>query len=111
MLLSTSTYFVFLVGIFVLYWSVSRVRALALALILFANYFFYARWDLRYLAIIPLASSIDYFIGLGLQATPNRVLRRLLVTASILLTIGLIAFARNWKLAPECSSQPSPMIG
>ena len=99
MLLSTSTYFVFLVGIFVLYWSVSRVRALALALILFANYFFYARWDLRYLAIIPLASSIDYFIGLGLQATPNRVLRRLLVSASIALNIGLIAFARNWKLS------------
>jgi len=99
LLLSTSTYFVFLVGIFVLYWSVSRVRALALALILFANYFFYARWDLRYLAIIPLASSIDYFIGLGLQATPNRVLRRLLVSASIALNIGLIAFARNWRLS------------
>jgi len=99
LLLSTSTYFVFLVGIFVLYWSVSRVRALALALILFANYFFYARWDLRYLAIIPLASSIDYFIGLGLQATPNRVLRRLLVSASIALNIGLIAFARDWKLS------------
>ena len=99
MLLSTSTYFVFLVGIFFLYWSVSRVRALALSLLLFANYFFYARWDLRYLAIIPLASTCDYFIGLGLQATPNRVLRRLLVTASIALNIGLIALARNWKLS------------
>ena len=99
MLLSTSTYFVFLVGVFFLYWSVSRVRALALSLLLFANYFFYARWDLRYLAIIPLASTCDYFIGLGLQATPNRVLRRLLITASILLNIGLIALARDWKLS------------
>jgi D-alanyl-lipoteichoic acid acyltransferase DltB (MBOAT superfamily) len=99
LLLSTSTYFVFLVGIFFLYWSVSRVRALALSVLLFANYFFYARWDLRYLAIIPIASTCDYFIGLGLQATPNRVLRRLLVTASIALNIGLIAFARNWKLS------------
>jgi alginate O-acetyltransferase complex protein AlgI len=99
LLLSTSTYFVFLVGIFCLYWCVSRIRALALGLILFANYFFYARWDLRYLAIIPLASTIDYVIGLGLQATPNRVLRRLLVTVSIVLNIGLIALARNWKLS------------
>jgi alginate O-acetyltransferase complex protein AlgI len=99
LLLSTSTYFVFLVGIFCLYWCVSRIRALALGLILFANYFFYARWDLRYLAIIPLASTIDYVIGLGLQATPNRLLRRLLVTASIVLNIGLIALARNWKLS------------
>ncbi|HYV61705.1 MAG TPA: MBOAT family O-acyltransferase [Bryobacteraceae bacterium] len=99
MLLSTSTYFVFLVGIFFLYWSVSRVRALALSVLLFANYFFYARWDLRYLAIIPLASTCDFLIGLGLQATPNRVLRRLLVTASVALNIGLIAFARDWKLS------------
>jgi D-alanyl-lipoteichoic acid acyltransferase DltB (MBOAT superfamily) len=99
LLLSTSTYFVFLVGIFFLYWSVSRVRALALSVLLFANYFFYARWNLWYLAIIPLASTCDYFIGLGLQATPNRVLRRILVTLSIALNIGLIAFARNWKLS------------
>ena len=102
MLLSTSTYFIFLVGVFFLYWSVSRVRALGcswVGVLLFANYFFYARWDLWYLAIIPLASTCDYFIGLGLAATPNRVLRRLLVTASIALNIGLIAFARNWKLS------------
>ena len=99
MLLSTSTYFIFLVGVFLLYWPLSRVRATALAALLFANYFFYARWDLRYLAIIPLASSCDYFIGLGLAATPNRVLRRLLVGASIVLNIGLIALARNWKLS------------
>jgi D-alanyl-lipoteichoic acid acyltransferase DltB (MBOAT superfamily) len=99
LLLSTSTYFVFLVGIFFLYWSVSRVRALALSVLLFANYFFYARWNLWYLAIIPLASTCDYFIGLGLQATPNRALRRILVTLSIALNIGLIAFARNWKLS------------
>jgi len=99
LLLSTSTYFIFLVGIFFLYWSVSRVRALALSVLLFANYFFYARWNLWYLAIIPLASTCDYFIGLGLEATPNRLLRRLLVTASIALNIGLIVFARNWKLS------------
>lgn len=99
MLLSTSTYFVFLIGVFFLYWSVSRVRALALGLLLFANYFFYARWDLRYLALIPLASTCDYCIGRGLQATPNRALRRLLVTASIVLNLGLIALARDWKLS------------
>jgi len=79
LLLSSSTYFIFLVGIFFLYWSASRVRALALGLILFANYFFYARWDYHYLALIPVASSIDYFIGLGLQSVQMQALRRLLL--------------------------------
>jgi len=100
LLLSSSTYFIFLVGIFFLYWSASRVRALALGLILFANYFFYARWDYHYLALIPVASSIDYFIGLGLQSVQMQALRRLLVTLSIAMNVGLMVFARRggWML-------------
>ena len=60
LLLSSSTYFIFLVAIFLLYWPLSRVRMLALGLILFANYFFYAQWGLSYLALIPAVSSCDY---------------------------------------------------
>ena len=55
MLLSTPAYFTFLIAIFFAYWLVSRSRLAALAVIVFANYFFYARWDLIYLALIPAA--------------------------------------------------------
>ncbi len=98
--LSSSTYFIFLVGIFFLYWSLSRVRALALGLILFANYFFYARWDYHYLALIPAASTVDYLIGLGLQSVQKQAVRRLLVTLSIATNVSLMAFARRgpWVL-------------
>jgi D-alanyl-lipoteichoic acid acyltransferase DltB (MBOAT superfamily) len=92
LLLSSSTYFVFLVGIFFLYWPLSRVRALALGLILFANYFFYARWDLTLLALIPAISTVDYCIGLGLQKSKSRSVRRLLVTGSIVMNLGVLAF-------------------
>ena len=65
MLLSSSTYFVFLTALFFLYWPLARVRALSLAVILFANYFFYAKWDIFYLALIPVASTCDFLIALG----------------------------------------------
>ena len=97
MLLSSSTYFIFLVAIFLLYWPLARVRALALGVVLLANYFFYAKWDLYYLALIPLVSSCDFVIGLGLQASKRRGIRRLLVTASIAMNIGLLA---GFKYAP-----------
>jgi alginate O-acetyltransferase complex protein AlgI len=104
MLLSSSTYFIFLVAVFALYWPVSRVRTLTLAVVLFANYLFYAKWDLLYLALIPAVSSCDYFFGLGLQYSQNRVLRRMLVSASILMNVGLLAtikyvpfFLQNWS--------------
>lgn len=112
MLLSSSTYFVFLVAVFFLYWPLARWRASALALILFANYFFFARWDLVYLILIPAASIIDFTIGLGLQAVSNKLLRRLLVTLSIAMNLGLLAFFKympflfeNWSV---WSGKPAP---
>ena len=92
MLPYSSTYFLFLGAIFFLYWPVARFRAVALAVILFANYFFYARWSLTLLALIPAASSIDYLLGLGLQYSQNSVVRRMLVTVSLAMNLGILAF-------------------
>lgn len=91
MVLASSIYFVFLAGVFLLYWPLSRWRAASVALLLFANLFFYARWDLHYLALIPPAALLDYLIGRGLGAWQSPPLRRLLVTASIALNLGLLA--------------------
>ncbi len=96
MLLTSSAYFIFLAGLFLLYWPVARWRTLCLALILFANYFFYAKWDLFYLALIPAASLIDFLIGLGLERWKSRWLLGL----SLLMNVGLLAV---FKYLPEAS--------
>lgn len=79
-----------MVAVFFLYWPLARWRAASLALILFANYFFYARWDLRYLVLIPAASTVDFFIGLALQKSDRPWLRKLLVTLSVVMNLGLL---------------------
>ena len=91
MLLYSSAYFVFLIAIFLLYWPVARHRTLALAVILFANYFFYAKWGLFYLFLIPAASSCDFLIALALERSERGWLRRLLVGASLALNLGILA--------------------
>ena len=90
MLLSSPTYFAFLAGVFFAFWLVRRHRLGALAVILFANYFFYARWDLIYLALIPVASACDFFIGQALGRMQHPLARRGLITLSIVLNVGLI---------------------
>ena len=90
MVLSSSAYFIFLVGIFFLYWPFARVRALSLSVILFANYFFYAKWDVFYLFLIPAASTVDYFVGRALGHFQNRATRRSLVTLSVLMNLGIL---------------------
>jgi alginate O-acetyltransferase complex protein AlgI len=100
MLLSTPSYFTFLIAVFFAYWLVSRYRFAGLAVIVFANYFFYARWDLLYLAIIPAASTYDFLIGHALATTERPFLRRMLVTCSIVLNIGLIASVKYMPVLP-----------
>ena len=90
MLLFSSTYFVFLIAVFFLYWPVARFRAAGLAVLLFANYFFYAKWDLFYLVLIPMASTIDYLVGLGLERSKNTRNRKALLAVSVALNIGIL---------------------
>ena len=91
MLLFSPIYFVFLIAIFFLYWPLARFRALPLAVLLFANYFFYLKFDLFYLALIPAASTIDFLLALGMQKVKRQGWRRLLVSLSILLNVGILA--------------------
>ncbi|MBI4889548.1 MAG: MBOAT family protein [Acidobacteria bacterium] len=91
MLLSSSLYFVFLTAVFLLYWPVQRWRTAGLSVLLFANLFFYAKWDLFYLALIPSAALIDYSIGLGLGRFTNPHTRRTLVTSSVLMNLAILA--------------------
>ena len=103
MLLSSSTFFIFLAAVFFLYWPVARLRALSLAVILFANYFFYAKWDLFYVILIPAASTADFLFALGMARLSNQAVRRVLVGASVAMNLGILAsfkympfFLENW---------------
>jgi alginate O-acetyltransferase complex protein AlgI len=100
MLLTTAAYFIFLGAVFFAYWFAARYRLGALGVVLFANYFFYARWDLIYLAIIPAASTCDFLIGNALHRASDARVRRALVTLSIVLNVGLIASVKYVPLLP-----------
>jgi alginate O-acetyltransferase complex protein AlgI len=104
LLLSSSTYFIFLAAIFFLYWPLSRLRSISLGVLLFANYFFYAKWDMVYLGLIPAASTCDYFLALGLEYSKNAVVRRILVGASLLMNLGMLAF---FKYVPFLTGKPA----
>lgn len=56
----------------------------------FANYFFYAKWDIFYLALIPIASSIDFTIGLALGKLKLPGGWKALVTLSVLVNLGIL---------------------
>ncbi|MDX1951434.1 MAG: MBOAT family protein, partial [Verrucomicrobiota bacterium] len=57
-------YAAFLIAVVIAYWGLSQRGRIYL--LLFASYYFYAWWDLRYCALLLTSTAIDYLCGLGL---------------------------------------------
>jgi D-alanyl-lipoteichoic acid acyltransferase DltB (MBOAT superfamily) len=100
MVLTSAAYFTFLAAVFFAYWLAARYRLGALAVVLFANYYFYARWDLIYLAIIPAASTCDFLLARAMHRSTHQGTRRLFLTLSILLNVGLMASVKYVSVLP-----------
>ena len=94
-------YFVFLCVVFLLYWTCSASRLLRLTVILGANFLFCAHYGLFYIVLIPACALVDYLVGIGLTASRVRIVRRLLVTVSIVMNLALLVGSRHmgWFLA------------
>ncbi|HEX4274302.1 MAG TPA: MBOAT family O-acyltransferase [Bryobacteraceae bacterium] len=69
-----------------------------LLLVCAANLFFYAKWGLIYLILIPCAATSDFFIGRAIAGTQKRIARRLLLACSLAINIGLIISGRSGGL-------------
>jgi D-alanyl-lipoteichoic acid acyltransferase DltB (MBOAT superfamily) len=90
----SGVYWAFVTGVFFLYWACAGSRRLRLAVVLLANYIFCARFGLFYALLVPACSSLDYLTGLGLMASRNGAVRRLLVGFSVCLNLSLLAGSR-----------------
>lgn len=91
-------YYAFIAVVFFIYWASSGSRLLRLAVILFANYLFCARYGLFYVLLLPACSTIDFLVGLGLMRFERAGVRRLLVSVSVALNLGLLVGSRQMGL-------------
>ena len=93
---------IFLPIVFCLYWFVvGKNLKIQNALLLLSSYFFYGWWDWRFLSLIAFSSLVDYFVGIGLGRTNNRVKRKLLLLTSIFVNIGFLAFFKYFNFFAE----------
>lgn len=98
MLPTTPEYYCFVVLVFLAFWMLRRFRLATMALVCLANLFFVAKSGLIYLLLIPSAATSDFFIGRALAATTRKPLRRLLISLSLAINLGLILSGRTGPL-------------
>ncbi len=95
----SGAYFLFVAAVFFLYWANARSPLWRLSVILLADYFFCSRFGLFYVVLLPVCSSLDFLVGLGLNKSNSKPARRALVTASIILNLSLLAASRHMGTA------------
>ena len=92
MLFNSFTFAIFLCVVFAAFWSIpQRLRRTRNMLLLVASYVFYGWWDWRFLALIFVSSLVDFFVGLRLAQTERQAGRRLLLSLSLAVNLGMLA--------------------
>ncbi|PNX45552.1 MAG: membrane-bound O-acyltransferase family protein [Thermoplasmata archaeon M8B2D] len=98
MLFNSIDFAIFLPLVFIIYWFVvNKDLALQNLMILIASYVFYGWWDWRFLSLIFISSITDYSIGLGLNKSKSINKRKLLLSISLTINLGLLGFFKYFN--------------
>jgi alginate O-acetyltransferase complex protein AlgI len=89
-LFNTLAYAWFFGIVFVLAWLLAGRVRLRLWFLLLASYFFYARWDPRFLALIFASSSVDWLLGNAIAAAPDDRRRKRWLALTVAMNLGVL---------------------
>lgn len=102
MLFNSIDFAVFLPIVFILYRFVpGKKLKLQNVLIIIASYTFYGWWDWRFLSLIIISTTVDYFIGRLLGKHEGKTVRKILLGISILVNLGLLGFFKYFNFFLE----------
>lgn len=85
----TVKFFIFCFVLFGFYWGLSNQRHRKI-LLLVASYTFYSFWDYRFVSLIVLSTTIDFFLGSLINDSKNQGLRKLYLSLSIVSNLGIL---------------------
>ncbi|TGV03921.1 MBOAT family O-acyltransferase [Flavivirga rizhaonensis] len=98
MVFNSLEFFIFLFIVFILYWflfkkSVKKQNIL----LLIASYVFYGWWDWRFLSLIILSTTVDYFVGIMIDSNNKSSKRKLWLWCSVAFNVGLLGFFKYYN--------------
>ncbi len=102
MLFNSLEFLIFLPIVFIVYWFVLNKNLKAQNLfVLVASYVFYGWWDWRFLFLIAFSTFVDYFIGLAIHQSNDKRRRRIWLSASLIVNLGLLGFFKYYNFFIE----------
>ncbi len=95
MLFNTTSFFVFLAVVLVLFYT--SPRALRKYILLLASYFFYASWNPKFIALLLTLTVIDYTAGIWLEKVSSPRARKAALIVSLSANLGFLGFFKYFN--------------
>ena len=93
MVFNSLEFFLFLPIVFCIYWFIIKKSLIAQnVFLLIASYFFYGCWDWRFLSLILLSTIVDYFVGIKIDGSDDKAIRKKWLYVSVIFNVGLLGF-------------------
>ena len=90
MLFATGKYWIFLTVVFFGYWSIARSRRASVIFLLIASYYFYALWNIEFVPLLLVISTIDFLTARSISTSSRPLMRKILLSVSIASDIGTL---------------------
>jgi D-alanyl-lipoteichoic acid acyltransferase DltB (MBOAT superfamily) len=109
MLFNTPEYFVFLIIVLLLYYSLTR--RFQNYMLLVASYIFYGFWDYRFLSLMFASTIVDYAAARLLENTRSSGRRQFLLLISIALNLSFLGFFKYFNFFIDNAERVLAMLG
>ena len=109
MTFTTPTFLIFLVVVWVLYWSLSRRWQNRLLVV--ASLVFYGWWDPRFVLLLLFTATVDYWVALALQSTELAGKRKRLLAVSLACNLGVLGFFKYFNFFANSAERSAAALG
>lgn len=93
MIFNSIEFIIFLPIVFALYWGVfKKTSQLQNGFLLISSYVFYGWWDWRFLVLIILSTTVDFFIAKCLKFKEKKRYRKRFLIFSLVLNLGMLIY-------------------
>src|SRR5437773_5415645 len=96
MLFNSSVFFQFFAAFLLFYFLCRNSLVARNSLIVGGSWLFYGWWDYRFLGLLIFSGCFDFFVGLWLDGAAERRKRKIILSSSIAVKLGLLGFFKYY---------------
>lgn len=98
MLFNTINFAIFLPLVFIFYWLIANKNyKLQNIILLISSYFFYACWDWRFLFLLIFSTLLDYFTGIKMCDSQNKIQKKFWFILSMSINLGFLGIFKYYN--------------